>query len=321
MLEASQHLQADIRKYDFYQLVELLHRLVEDDTESDEWQAQCRLIFSANPSLGFAPSDISQLHVDETGRCKLETTFLGLNGAQSPLPGFLLEQIASESELGLRRSFLDFFNNRLLSLVHKLWRKYRYYVRYQPDATDSFSAQVFSLVGMADQDLLAKSSLNKSKMLSYAGILAGRSRSPQVVAGVIAHYFDLEQVSIRQWEPRSVRVAPEQRFQLGVKNCEIGENVTLGSQVQDCMGKFVVEIKNLSYQRFNDFLPSGKEYEPFCKLVEFVLREQLAFDLELELKEEASTQRSIGDSHVSLGWSTFLGEPKGKRKVQIQVNL
>ncbi len=157
-------------------------------------------------------------------------------------------------------------------------------------------------------------------MLSYAETLAGRSRSPQVVAGIIAHCFDLESVSIRQWEERSVVIPAHQRMCLGMANSELGESTIIGSKVRDCTGKFVIEIKGLIQTRFNDFLPSGKEYKPFCKLVEFILREQMAFDLELELKENEVPLLKLGkDSTLSLGWSSFLGQVDKDRKVCIQV--
>ncbi|MCL9781344.1 type VI secretion system baseplate subunit TssG [Vibrio sp. S4M6] len=319
-LKPFEYLQNNARKYDFYQLVELIHDLAEADPGSEEWEMNCQLLFSANPSLGFASSDVSSLQSISAERQQLETNFLGLNGAHSPLPGFLLDQIATESEKGLRRAFLDFFNNRLLSLVYRIWRKYRYYIRYKPNASDDFSDQLFSLVGLADKDLQGKTALNKSKMLAYAGTLAGRSRSPQVVAGIIAHYFDLQHVSIRQWELRTVAIENDQRMQLGINKCELGEDVTLGSKVEDRSGKFVIEISNLTYSRFNDFLPTGKEYEPFCRLVEFVLREQLAYDLELELKEEEVPEMCIKQQSTnSLGCSSFLGGPSYNRRVKIQI--
>jgi len=67
-------------------------------------------------------------------------------------------------------------------------------------------------------------------------------------------------------------------------------------------------------------LPSGKEYQPLCKLVEFVLREQMAFDLELELKkEEVPSMCLTRDSQLSLGWSSFLDAKNSDCKVKIQV--
>ncbi|WP_227647066.1 type VI secretion system baseplate subunit TssG, partial [Klebsiella pneumoniae] len=110
----------------------------------------------------------------------------------------------------------------MINLVYRVWRKYRYYVRFQPGAQDVFSAQLFALVGLGDPDLRGETPINWCKMLAYAGTLAGRSRSPQVVAGIIAHCFDLPDVSIRQWVRRRVSIDRSQQLALGKQNARLG---------------------------------------------------------------------------------------------------
>ncbi|ASU23661.1 hypothetical protein CCZ37_13755 [Vibrio qinghaiensis] len=313
-------LPSDVRTYNFYQLVELLQKLNALNPESEDWERTCQLVFSANPSLGFAPADVTDLRELADERLILQTNFFGLTGAQSPLPGFILQQLVEEDPGGFKRPFLDFFNNRLINLVYRVWRKYRYYVRFQAGAQDQFSSQLFALVGLGDADLRGETPINWCKMLAYAGTLAGRSRSPQVVSGIIAHCFDLQEVSIRQWVRRKVRIEPYQQFCLGKQNGELGINSMLGESVMDCNGKFVICIKNLTRERFADFLPSGKEHQPLCKLVEFILREQMAYDLELTMHEsEAPVMSLCHDSGVALGWSSFLGRDLADKSVLIQV--
>lgn len=125
-------LPGNVREYNFYQLVELLQKLADINPESEEWERDCRLVFSANPSLGFSPSDVVALEARDDDRWVMLTNFFGLSGAQSPLPGFILEQLVTEEPGGYKQPFLDFFNNRLINLVYRVWRKYRYYVRFQP---------------------------------------------------------------------------------------------------------------------------------------------------------------------------------------------
>lgn len=311
-----------VQRYDFYPLVELLLRLLDEDPEVQPHNPAPALLFSGRPSLGFAASDVSALTWAAPDRLQLETTFLGLNGAQSPLPGFLVEQIAGEDEHGVRRLLMDFFNHRLISLLHQIWRKYRYYIRYRHDGSDDFSAQVLALVGLANPHLRGDTPINWSKMLSYAGLLAGRSRSPQVVAGIIAHCFELPEVTIRQWVLRQVTIPDKQRLLLGRANASLGLDTVLGEQVPDRTGKFVICLHELDEQRFYDFLPDGIEYAPLLTLVQFILREQLAFDLELQLKTEAirPMQLDLADP-ARLGWTSFTGSTArqcGKVLIQIR---
>ncbi|WP_027362143.1 type VI secretion system baseplate subunit TssG [Halodesulfovibrio aestuarii] len=312
----------NVRSYNFYQLVELLHKLDETDPEDEGWEYTCKLLFSSSSSMGFAASDVSRVERIDDAHCRLETTFLGLSGSQSPLPGFFLEQIATEGDEGLRKEFLDFFNHRLVSLVYRIWRKYRYYIRFEANAADAFSSQLFALVGLADDTLRSETSINWCKMLAYAGMLAGRSRSPQVVSGIIAHCFDLPDVTIKQWQVRKVTIPVAQRMSLGKRNSFLGQDTVIGCHVQDCTGKFVICLRELTLERFRDFLPIGRDFQTLCTLVEFILREQMAYDLELELKPDEAFPMCLDKTHGALlGWSSFMGDVTRNRRVRIQIRL
>ena len=84
---------------------------------------------------GFAASDLSLAERlpgtaeadDDNVRYRVQTHFLGLQGADSPLPAYYLDRMAFEQaqERGIRSPFLDFFNHRLLTLLHQSWRTHR----------------------------------------------------------------------------------------------------------------------------------------------------------------------------------------------------
>lgn len=68
------------------------------------------------------------------------------------------------------------------------------------------------------------------------------------------------------------------------------------------------------------FLPSGKEYQPLCKLVEFILREQMAYDLELAMDEREAPLFCLDTrQNIALGWTSFLGQDAANKHVLIQV--
>ncbi len=306
--------------YNFYQLVELIQKSRMLNADSEEWERYCQLVFGANTSLGFARADVVSFELLENNRMTLQTNFFGLSGAQSPLPGFITEQLVNEEFDGLKQPFFNFFNNRLINLIYRIWRKYRYYVRFQPDAQDKFSSQLFALVGLGDVELRGETPINWCKMLAYSGMLAGRNRSPQVIAGVLAHCFDLQNVQIRQWVKRKVKIDESQRLSLGMNSSCLGVDTVIGDSVMDCKGKFAIRIEQLSRERFTDFLPLGKEFKSLCKLVELMLRDQLAFDLELVLDDDEYHDFSISRSHgTALGWTSFLGCQEREKQVLIQV--
>ena len=113
----------DARRYSFFQLVDLIHRLHGDDLErsTDEAPQNERIRFSSTASLGFPGSDVlsAVLPEHEYAPYQMEVSFLGLHGSQSPLPGYYLEDLAWEQgqNTGIRRYFLDFFNHAVSSGV------------------------------------------------------------------------------------------------------------------------------------------------------------------------------------------------------------
>lgn len=318
LIESGMHKFSDpVHDFSFYQLVELLHLFEGNTPEENDWERECKLSFSGNPSLGFSASDVTKLAYLSDDKLSLETNFIGLSGASSPLPGYILEQLVNEEPGGLRKPFFDFFNNRLVNLSYRLWRKYRYHVRFKAGATDEFSSQVFALVGLFDVSLRGETPINWSKMLSYSGLLASRSRSPQVVEGIIAHCFDLPKVVIKEWNKRNVKIAYEQRGFLGGQNMKLGVDTVLGSSIEDCSGKFTICIYQLTKERFSEFLPSGCNFEPLKKLIEFIIRDQLAYDLELFM-DDIALNNITNTSEMSLGWTSFLGDKNRHGSVLIQ---
>lgn len=298
--------------FNFFQLVELLHRLDGTDLERFPTPQREAIRFKASASLGFPTRDVLQLGLDEKGRFELEVAFMGLHGSQSPMPGYYLDSLAweyaqGEPKLGL---FFDFFHHRLLGLLHRIWRKYRYHVRFQAGGGDGFSRLILALVGVADPERGEQLPVHSSKMLAYAGLLASPCRSPEVVARLVAHCFDLVEVEVIPWQLRKVAIAAEQRNQLGKACVTLGSNLVIGAGVPDCSGKFLLKINGLRLDAFLTFLPGGEKYASLVTFVSFILRDQLAWDLQLGVCQQEVSGLQLGAGQAGrLGWSSFLGQP------------
>ena len=316
----------DARRYSFFQLVDLIHRYHDDDLEAPEGPRpeDERIRFSSSAGLGFPGTDVVGAARPRGGHApyEMEVSFLGLHGSQSPLPGFYLEDLAWEycQNQGVRRYFLDFFNHRMVTLFHRIWRKYRYYIRYRPGAVDGFSNHVLALAGLSDKTVRESIGLSESKLLAYAGMLAGRSRSPEVVCSVIGHCFELEDVSIEPFVLRRVAVPADQQTALGQRNARLGQDTVLGDAQLDRSGKFILRIGGLSAERFPDFLPDGKEFKRLVRLMDVILREPLAYDLELSLTPEATRPLSMGED-CRLGWNTFCNPEPGAQQPPIRIQI
>ena len=330
-------LPADVRGMNFYVLLESLYRRYGERGSEPSLRTEPEdevVLFKSDASIAFPGSDLSTLERNEARQFSLTTNFLGFSGSQSPLPGYYLDRMARESaqnEEGLKE-FLDLFSHRWTQFAYHAWRKYRYYICFRNGGTDTFSQRMYSLVGLGNPQVRNKLAINHSKMLAYAGVLATPGRAPDVVCNLVSHCFDLPDVTIDSWQLRKVAVEPLQQNRLGERNPKtrtaghvagrsvLGVNFTLGARVPDRSGKFLLRIGNLSMKRYLSFLPDGEHHQALQMFISFLLRDQLAWDLQLCLAPSQAKGMQLGDkSSTRLGRTGFIGLPKTPPYVTLHI--
>ena len=318
-------LLADARNYSFYRLLEHLHALHGDDLEVDAPRAakHRRVRLQTHPGLGFPASDVTLAERLDVDHYRVQTTFFGLHGSDSPLPGYYLDLVAYEDAQGrgIRPAFLDFFNHRLLTLLHDSWRRYRYYIRFQPEARDGYSRYVFCLIGLDDSELRGTTALPWSRLLSFAGLIASRSRSPTIVAGIVGHCFDLHGVHIREFDARYVTLQSHEQLTLGHSGKGVlGDSFVVGGRVKTRRSKFTLVIPNLDETRFRQFLPSGQQFQALRTLMNVLLRDVLAYDVELGLRQEDVPPFNLRRQHgTHLGWTSFLDKQEHRQSAVVRI--
>ncbi|EDT2963764.1 type VI secretion system baseplate subunit TssG [Salmonella enterica subsp. enterica] len=323
----------NVRRHNFFALVDAIYRFTgrHDDislaTDPDDDVVR----FEADPRIAFPGSDVVGVQRNDSGQYVVKVAFSGLHGSQSPLPGYYLDQIAWESAQGESgmADFLDLFSHRMIQFVWHIWRKYRWHICFNNGGTDEFTQRMYALVGLGSKTQRDRLAINHSKMLAYAGVLAGPGRSSEIVCDLVSHCFDLEDVALQRWQLRKVDISPSQQNQLGgylqrdwnrLPRSVLGQNFTLGSRVPDRSGKFLLRIRGLSRERFLSFLPNGDSFLPLTLFVAFILRDQFAWDLRLEMAPEQIGGMTLGDERTSrLGWTTFVGQPETCPGVTIRV--
>ena len=316
-----------IREYTLFQAVlQVTERLREAHPLLDDDALYDQLEFQANPGLGFAAHDIDRVEFfKENGhlRARLRLNVLGLFGAGSPLPAFYGEQASAERSGGNpTRDFLDLFHHRLHRLMLPIWRKYRYRACFQAGANDRLSEQMFALMGLGGSAIRGASQLDCKRLLPYLGLLSLRVHSAALIESVLRYYFKHDALFIEQWVERTVQVNPLQRNDLGRANCALGQDLVLGHRIADRSGKFRVHVRALNWQRFHDFLPTGRAYQPLCSLVRLTLRDPLEYDLRLVLAEGQIRALHIGENTVCrLGWTTWLEHERADGVVTLTGNF
>jgi len=319
-------LSLSIREYSLFQAVlQVIKRLRVAHPLLDEDALYDLLEFHANPGLGFPGHDIDRVEFfieHEQLRARLRLNLLGLCGAGSPLPAFYGEQACADGVVGnTTRDFLDVFHHRLQRLMLPVWRKYRYRARFQAGARDTFSEQMFALIGLSGQQIRSIARLNCERLLPYLGMLGLRSHSASLIETVLRYYFKHHRLFIEQWVLRTVVIDDPQRNRLGNANSVLGHDQVLGCRVADRSGKFRVHLQGLGWQQLHGFLPTGADYPLLCSLVRLTARDPLEYDLRLVLAKEEIRPLHIGEHNVcGLGWTSWLAHECADGVVMVSGN-
>jgi type VI secretion system protein ImpH len=318
-------------RYDVFQAIELLVGRSTSGAEpgTDHNVENEDLYFGVDSSLGFPLSDIVRIQSchdpldPERELLRMEVAFLGLHGAGSPLPSYFSEQIAqTDADESAAKAFNDFFHNRLVGLLYRVWRKNRFYLRYRPGARDGFSANIFSLMGLSGINERENLLLEKPVLLSLAGTVCSHDRSASALAGAIKRLFKLENVLIQQWVKRRVHISPEQQNRLGKPTGQLGRSFLIGDSSADIQGKFAIVLEDLSFESFRYFLPDGSGFRALQQLLNISSRKQLACDLILKLKPEERKPITLASSCSGrLGWSSFLGSSEHPQGGVVSLSL
>jgi type VI secretion system protein ImpH len=270
-------------------------------------------------SLGFSASDVAEIDLAERSpqaeglRFQITTTFLGLYGPSSPLPVFYTENLLDQDpDESLVRPFLDIFHHRALSLLYRVWEKYRHVVQFQPGGTDSMSRRLMCLGGLDGTGLADSVGIPAVRLLAYAGGLTQRPRSAPVLRGILLDYFEGLPIEIEQCVEQQVEIPEGDRNLLGVRNVELGLNFSIGERVLDRSSTFRVKIGPLALESFLGFLPGGGGRAKLEGLLDLFDPDPLDAELELWIRAEEIPALQLSREPMGLGWSTWLGEQPGE---------
>lgn len=369
--------------YGFFQATRLIKRMegARGQIGTDLPARDEAIRFSVSNSLAFPKKDLMRIvkrtHPETRARLfEIEATFLGLHGANSPLPsGYVHEFAQGDYQDNTRKQFFDFFHHRLLSLLYRAWEKYRYFVIYNPlenaqrstrdrsaRREDAFTQRMFAFLGLYFPELrdiqvrahpasLAQQSesIPWIRLLSFSGLIASHSRSASMLSNVLGatflseeeragthlyayqsrhdrgedprDYIEAARFTARPFLQRTVDIPRHQQWALGQKNTTLSKDSILGRRVRDIQGKFGFTLGRLSFQRFMDFLPSGRMHQPLRTLLRFLIKDQNSVELSVKIDMQGRPEfRLEKESALRLGWSTFLGNVREQTR-SVRVSL
>ena len=317
--------KSDLNRFGFHQLVESIAEAssINLDELENTLIGESIFRFFTNPKINFPVGDIEQLIIlEEDGREVFQflVNFLGLQGSSGPLPGSVLDEIAEEHNNNpIQSIYLDFFNHHLITLFHQIWRKYKYYIKFNSNFSDNYSRNIMNLLGVS-RDFIKFTHLNWHKIFYHLGIIQSGIRTKEALTSIIQHYFDLHDISLEEHVRKIVEVEVEQKNQVGIRNVMLGENFILGDKVESFSNKFRVNINNLKLDEFHQFLPNTKKYRQLQELIRFLLKDPLPYDVLLGLHPDTKSTFILGKDNSSfLGWTTLININSGKSQSLNQI--
>jgi len=318
-------LLAEPHSFSFFQAVRLLEKQCPDAVDiGHQGPPTAEAVrLSVDPELGFPKSDIAAVEaIDGDGgpAYRLTATFMGLHGSSSPLPTFYAEDVLHDLYSGgTLRAFLDIFHHRLLSLFYRSWIRFRHHFLFEPGGVDEFSRAIFALVGLGDRNLIESSGFAAARFMQFAGLITQKPHSAATLRGILEDFFGGIPVCVVQAIGRWLAVAPDQRATLGVANCRLGKNLSIGERIYDRLSKFRLVIGALDFAMYRKFLPGGEWNTVLKKIVNLYTVDILDFDVELILRADQTPHLGLDLSGKSqLGWTTgFYTEEKVRKDVSV----
>jgi type VI secretion system protein ImpH len=296
-----------LKSYQFHRLVTLIENAYPKSTRVGEIghpRDEC-VRFRATRSLSFGSEDISDIAWNAArNEFEIRINFFGLYGPASPLPAQFTERIIEDDRTpSPMEDLYDIFNNRLISLLHLIWRKHRYHLRFEPGGTDPISRRFIALCGFPVEQRDRIGAIPRSMILSQIRLLSLHTCSAHAVSSSLSSLLKVP-CRIREFVSRRIPLDNAARLQIGRRNVKLGEDTVLGSQIDDEQGKFRLCIGEAPYRVLAPFIPGGKQHKLISDLLAIVNRAPLEWDLEFSFTPGTIPAARLGK--CQLGWSSWI---------------
>ncbi|MDB5801540.1 MAG: type secretion protein [Rhodocyclales bacterium] len=295
--------------YDFFQAMRKLECHFPD---KPRWGMALRpadepIRLGQEPSMSFAPASLSAFVREGSAPPRLEVRFFGLLGPNGPLPLHLTEyarhRLMHVGDATFAR-FLDIIHHRFLSLFYRSWAQAQPTVNLDRRADDRFAVYVGALVGHGMPSLRQRDAIPDNAKMFHAGALGRQVRNADGLAAILTEFFKLP-ISVEQYVGHWMALPESEQSQL--RNNQLGRTTVIGKRVWDRQGKFRLHIGPLTWQQFEDFLPTGKALPALLDWVRLYTNGELFWDARLLLKREELPATKLAKSG-RLGWTSRLGK-------------
>jgi type VI secretion system protein ImpH len=262
-------------------------------------------------SRGEAATGLSLLDdPDVPQRIHVITRFLGLLGAQGPLPLHTTEEARGwlyDNDKAFSR-FLDIFNNRFIQLFFRAWGDSRPIVHNDRPDQDRFHAYVNSMIGVGSQAFQGLEAV-PAGIGAFAGVLGPKAKCASRLRQVIHGLFGVD-AQIDEFVGSWLELEKSDRSSLGAQNSGLGSDFLIGAASFSVHDKIRIRLFVSSLDQYARFLPDGPDCDRLFDLMFFYIGDELDWDVELALPVRCAAPVMLG-AGARLGWTSWVSPQVG----------
>jgi len=246
-------------------------------------------------SLEFPHASCIKLEeVESSGfkKAKLHIACFGLTGPSGVMPLHYTEMLSErsrEKDTALRTLF-DGFNARATSFLYRAWKKARLplleerasnAVRGNTQPTKSILQGYTGLRQIKKETPLEQET--EAIALHFSGYYSKRPRNANSLQKILSKAFGYR-ISVQQFQGRWFDLEEQQLNIFGQKNCELGQNLVIGSAVYE--GAFSIRLRTeaLSLSTFKELRPGTDMFKKIQELLHLYIGQEYWVDLQVVLK-------------------------------------
>lgn len=278
------------------------------------------------PRMGFPASEVSTVEWDGErphGPPDVRTTFMGLYGVDAAMPSHLINDIALRREgHEAIMAFLDPYHHRLVTLLYRIWSKYRYPVGFAPGGSDERSRDLLALVGFGLGNKAAQAGLPDSRVLALLGLLNQRTRTAEGLAGVVALAMPGIDVDVEQFH--SVWIKVDAPAHLGRSPHGEDPSITRGLGRGDVIGRRIrcrtktvrITLRPRLAEQVEALLPGSLLYRDLMGFLRAYIGVKADAVLRMRVDSTLLPAPRLGEPRSRLGW-TMLLRPRSPQTLDI----
>jgi type VI secretion system protein ImpH len=298
-------------RFEFHQAIKLLEYLYPDAIPFGETVNPSEEVVTVKSRvyLEALSSDIYSLENNplEDSPPILNVNFMGIAGIQGPLPFPYTEMLIQRIRSGdtSLKDFLDIFNHRLMSILHRIRKQYLISLNTQaPDKTE-IAIGLKAFIGIGQPSLQHRLHVPDRSLLDYAGLYWSQPRSAKGLEAVLKSYFKIPvrvENCVGIWRP----LPKSQQTHIGRKGQwnKLGQGAVLGTRVWDNISHFRLHLGPLEVDQLDIFLPFGQGFERLKDLAKLYVGPAMDFSIRYVVKDPPSTELT---TKSYLGWRSWLG--------------